>query len=221
MGSKAFGLSDETSDVDRRGIYLPPADLHWSLYGVPEQIEKDPTQEVYWELQKFLTMALKANPNILECLYTPLVEHASPIAQELLAHRSHFLSKLIYQTYNGYVTSQFKKLEQDLRAHGQIKWKHAMHLIRLLLGGIDAVREANLKVEQTEHRERLLQIKRGEIPWAEINAWRLNLHKQFEAAFAQTRLPDRPNYDWANQFLINARRQMTQSSKAFSNGPPT
>ncbi len=23
------------ADVDRRGIYLPPAELHWSLYGVP------------------------------------------------------------------------------------------------------------------------------------------------------------------------------------------
>src|SRR3989454_1394671 len=31
--------------------------------------------------------------------------------------------------------SQFKKLEQDLRARGEIKWKHAMHLMRLLLSG--------------------------------------------------------------------------------------
>src|SRR5256885_12648960 len=66
VGSQAFGLSDEASDVDRRGIYLPPADLHWSLYGVPEQIENNDTQEAHWELQKFLVMALKANPNILE-----------------------------------------------------------------------------------------------------------------------------------------------------------
>jgi predicted nucleotidyltransferase len=123
-------LSGDDSDVDRRGIYLPPAELHWSLYGVPEQTENNDTQEVYWELQKFLVMALKANPNILECLHTPLVEHAAPLAEELLAHRKVFLSKLIYQTYNGYVMSQFKKLEQDLRARGDIKWKHAMHLMR-------------------------------------------------------------------------------------------
>jgi hypothetical protein len=206
VGSQAFGLSGDASDVDRRGIYLPPAELHWSLYGVPEQIENNATQEVYWELQKFLTMALKANPNILECLYTPLVEHTAPLARELLDYRAKFLSKLIYQTYNGYVTSQFKKLEQDLRAHGHIKWKHAMHLIRLLLSGVDALREGGLRVNQTEHRDRLLQIKRGEIPWPEINAWRLDLHKQFEAAFAETKLPDRPDYDWANQFLLKARR---------------
>ena len=45
------------SDIDRRGIYLPPADLHWSLYGVPEQLENDDTQEAYWEVQKFLVLA--------------------------------------------------------------------------------------------------------------------------------------------------------------------
>jgi hypothetical protein len=50
VGSQAFGLSGDDSDVDRRGIYLPPAELHWSLYGVPEQIENNDTQEAYWEL---------------------------------------------------------------------------------------------------------------------------------------------------------------------------
>ena len=77
--SSGRALTDWTapdSDTDRRGIYLPPAELHWSLYGVPEQLENDATQEAYWELQKFLMLALKANPNVLECLYTPLVETA-------------------------------------------------------------------------------------------------------------------------------------------------
>ena len=65
-------------------------------------------------------MALKANPNILECLHTPLVEHATPLAEELLADRQRASSpSSIYQTYNGYVMSQFKKLEQDLRARAR------------------------------------------------------------------------------------------------------
>ena len=101
IGSQAYGLAGAESDVDRRGIYLPPAELHWSLYGVPEQLENDATQEAYWELQKFLILALKANPNALECLYTPLIEKATPLAEELLAMRSAFLSRLVYQTYNG------------------------------------------------------------------------------------------------------------------------
>jgi len=208
VGSQAFGLSDDASDVDRRGIYLPPAELHWSLYGVPEQIENNETQEAYWELQKFLVMALKANPNILECLHTPMVEHATPLIEELLEHRKVFLSKLIYQTYNGYVMSQFKKLEQDLRARGEIKWKHAMHLIRLLLSGITALREGELRVRLEEYREALLKVKRGEQPWAEVTVWRLRLHKEFDEAFATTRLAERPDYGWANEFLVRARREM-------------
>ena len=55
VGSNAYGLATETSDVDRRGFYLPPAELEWSLAGVPEQLEND-NEEVYWELEKFLRL---------------------------------------------------------------------------------------------------------------------------------------------------------------------
>jgi uncharacterized protein len=210
VGSRAYGLECETSDHDRRGIYLPPAEMHWSLYGVPEQLENEATQECYWEIQKFLDLALKANPNILEVLHSPIVEHVAPIAQELLDMRGLFLTKLVYQTYNGYVLSQFKKLETDIRNHGTIKWKHAMHLVRLLLSGITILREGRVPVQVTEHRERLLTIRDGRMPWDEVNAWRLDLHRQFDAAFARTTLPQRPDYAVVNDYLVRARRSMVQ-----------
>ena len=212
VGSQAFGLTDGASDVDRRGLYLPTAELHWSLYGVPAQINPHRTgpdadnADTYWELQKFLIMALKANPNILECLHTSLVEYRTPLAEELLANRQRFLSKLIYQTYNGYVMSQFKKLVQDLRARGEIRWKHAMHLIRLLLSGITALEEGKLRIRLDENRKELLRIKRGEQAWGDVNEWRFRLHQRFDKAFASTQLPERPDYTWANEFLLKARR---------------
>jgi predicted nucleotidyltransferase len=193
--------------VDRRGIYLPTADLHWSLYGVPEQLENPQTQEAYWELQKFLVLALKANPNVLECLYTPLVEKATPLAEELLAMKSIFLSRMVYQTYNGYVLSQFKKMQADLRNHGKVKWKHVMHLIRLLLSGIDVLKDGFVPVKVDTQRNRLLAIRRGEVPWEEVENWRLSLHQAFNAALETTRLPERPDYERANAFLLSARRR--------------
>jgi predicted nucleotidyltransferase len=210
VGSRAYGLDGEDSDTDRRGIYLPPADMHWSLYGVPEQLENHETQECYWEFQKFLMLALKANPNVLECLYTPLIEMATPLAQELLDIRAIFLSQLVYQTYNGYVMSQFKKLEQDIRNRGEIKWKHAMHLIRLLLSGVTVLKEGFVPVRVDQYRERLLSIKRGEVSWEEINQWRLSLHKEFDDASVSTKLPERPDYEKANTFLLKARREMVE-----------
>jgi hypothetical protein len=206
IGSQAYGLADAESDVDRRGIYLPSADQHWSLYGVPEQLENDATQEAYWELQKFLVLALKANPNILECLYTPLVEKATALAEELLAMKAMFLSQLVYHTYNGYVLSQFKKMQADIRNQGQVKWKHVMHLIRLLISGVSVLKHGFVPVRVDEHRAALLAIKRGEMPWPETEKWRLALHVEFDRALAETKLPERPDYEKANAFLIKARR---------------
>jgi predicted nucleotidyltransferase len=207
VGSQAYGLSREGSDIDRRGIYLPPADLEWSLYGVPEQLENRATEECYWELKKFIVLALKANPNILECLWSPIVEHTSEVAEALVAKREIFLSKLVYQTYNGYVMSQFKKLEQDLCVKDELNWKHAMHLIRLLLQGIGVMTEQQVGVRVVDHRDALLAIRHGGQTWAEVNEWRLALHREFAEAFRRTTLPDAPDYSEANRLLIWARRQ--------------
>jgi len=206
VGSRAYGLDNTESDTDRRGVFLPPADLHWSLYGVPAQIERDETQECHWEIGNFLVMALKANPNILEVLWTPIVEHQTPLGAELVAMRGAFLSKLVFKTYNGYTLSQFRKIEQDLRARGEIKWKHAMHLVRLLLSGIGVLRDGAVQVRVTEHRDALLAIRRGETSWEDVDKWRLALHREFERAYGETKLPERPDYERVNAFLVRARR---------------
>ncbi len=52
VGSQAFGLSGDDSDVDRRGMYLPPPEHQFSLYGVPEQIENNDSQEACSPLKR-------------------------------------------------------------------------------------------------------------------------------------------------------------------------
>ncbi len=112
VGSQAYGLSHDESDVDRRGIYLPPAELHWSLYGVPEQLERLATEEVYWELQKFLVLALKANPNVLECLYTPLYPQA--LRDAVASHRY----PLLFATLSGAHLYGFASPDSDYDLRG-------------------------------------------------------------------------------------------------------
>lgn len=202
IGSRAYGLEDEQSDTDYRGFYLPPADLHWSLTKLPEQLENDSTQEVYWEIEKFIKLALKANPTILECLYTPIVELITPLAEDLIELRNIFLSQKVYETYNGYAQAQFKRISNNAEK-GNIKWKHVMHMIRLLQSGIHLLKH-NTVLVQVSNREQLLAIKRGELSWEEVDKLRLSLHKEF-AQTANT-LPVHPNYEIANKFLIKARR---------------
>jgi hypothetical protein len=209
-GSRAYGLDESGSDIDRRGIFVAPAPMQWSLQKAPEYLERPELQEAYWELERFMVLALKANPNVLECLYSPIVEHVTSIGQRLLDMRAAFISKLVHQTYNGYVLSQFKKIEQDLRTKGEPKWKHVMHLLRLLISGIALLNEGVVIVKVEKHRDPLLAVRRGEVKWEDVEAWRLRLHAQFDSALSTSRIPDHPDFDRVDRFLIEVRREMAE-----------
>lgn len=160
---------------------------------------------------EILGHGIEGEPHILECLYSPMVEKATSLGNELLAIREAFLSQMIFQTFNGYAMSQFKKIGRDVRTAGQPKWKHAMHLLRLLLTGATALREGRVPVRVEGHRERLLAVRRGELSWDEVDAWRRDLHRDFERALEKTTLPERPNYEAANSFLLKARASMVSN----------
>jgi predicted nucleotidyltransferase len=209
VGSRAFGLSTESSDEDRRGVFLPPADWHWSLTKPPEQVEyfAAGVEEVDWEIEKFLRLALQANPNILETLWSPAVLFADETGDALRAMRTGFLSRHLYRTYSGYVLSQFRLMKKGFDADGHFKAKHAMHLIRLLHSGIHALRDGEIRVDVAEHREELLAIRRGEVAFDAVQKRALELDRVFQEAFASTKLPEKPDTDRANRFLIAARRR--------------
>ena len=40
--------------------------------------------------------------------------------------------------------------------------------------------------------------------------WRKELHHDFERDLAETKLPERPDYEAANRFLVKARREMAK-----------
>ncbi len=115
VGSRAFGLSGPESDTDIRGIYQLGADSYRSLSDPPEVVHAGPLggDEEYWELRHFLRMALKANPNVIEALFSPLGTTYNEIGRELVASRHSLLSRKAYETYNGYVAAQYRKIEQD------------------------------------------------------------------------------------------------------------
>lgn len=210
VGSKAFGLSHEESDDDIRGVFLPSAKQHWSLYAVPEQIEDQTAQndEVLWELEKFLRLALKANPNILEVLWTPIILETTDLGDRLRGLREAFLSKHLYKTYSGYVLSQFRRMKNRFEKDGQFKKKHAMHLLRLLLSGIHALKSGEIMIDVSEHRDFLLTIRNGELSFEQIRKSALDLDRQFQAEFEITTLPDQPDFQAVDQFLIDARATM-------------
>jgi hypothetical protein len=104
-------------------------------------------------------------------------------------------------------------MKKGFAANRRYKPKHAMHLIRLLHSGIHALREGEIRVDVAEHRDELLAIRRGEVPFEAVEARALELDRVLQEAFASTKLPERPDTDRANRFLIDARRRRAREGE--------
>ncbi|MEU9116327.1 nucleotidyltransferase domain-containing protein [Streptomyces sp. NPDC048483] len=206
MGSRAFGLATEDSDTDRRGVYLAPTELFWRFEKPPTHVEGPREEEFSWELERFCELGLRANPTVLECLHSPLVERIDDTGRELLALRGAFLSRQAHRTFAGYATGQLKQLRADVRQRGAPRWKHAMHLLRLLASSRDLLRTGVLTLDVGAAREELLAVRRGEVPWEEVERRMVALHKEAEAAVSGSPLPAEPDRARVADFLFRARR---------------
>ncbi|MGW0777911.1 nucleotidyltransferase domain-containing protein [Streptomyces sp. NPDC002835] len=206
MGSRAFGLATDGSDTDRRGVFLAPTPLFWGFEKPPTHVEGPAPEQFSWELERFLELALRANPNVLECLHSPIVEHVDDTGRELLALRDAFLSRRAHETFVRYATGQRRKLEADVRQHGAPRWKHAMHLLRLLGSCRDLLRTGELVIDVGADRERLLAVKRGEVPWERVESWMTRLATESDAAASTSPLPPAPDHARVEDFLIRTRR---------------
>ncbi|ARF54635.1 nucleotidyltransferase domain-containing protein [Streptomyces gilvosporeus] len=206
MGSRAFGLATESSDTDRRGVYLAPTRLFWAFEKPPTHVEGPREEEFSWELERFCELALRANPTALECLHSPLVERIDATGRELLALREAFLSRQAHRTFAGYAAGQLKQLRVGMRRHGTPRWKQAMHLLRLLASSRDLLRTGVLTVDVGEAREELLAVRRGQVPWEEVERRMTALTEEAEAAVSGSPLPAEPDRARVADFLFRVRR---------------
>jgi predicted nucleotidyltransferase len=200
VGSRAYGLDTASSDTDRRGVFVAPTEAFWRL-DKPATHRDGPLPEQFsWEVERLCRLALDANPTVLECLWSPIVEVCTPEGQRLRDLRGAFLSARAHRTFTGYADAQFRRLDPAAP-----KWKQAMHLVRLLLSGLHLVRHGDLLLQVGPYRERLLAVRRGEVPWERVTAWRAELTA--ELAGLESVLPERPDVRAVEEFLIDVRRE--------------
>jgi predicted nucleotidyltransferase len=129
-GSQAYGLNNELSDVDVKGVVVPPKEVENDLFHRFEQAENDPTLEkslehlknpknpkfesTLYSLKKFMILAANVNPNIVELLWTDPSDQfivKDPMGK-LMAQRDLFLSSKAKFTFSGYAFAQAAKIER-------------------------------------------------------------------------------------------------------------
>ena len=115
VGSRAWGLADETSDEDHRGVFALPFAWTQGLVAPPEDLVSADGSATYWAAGKAIRQALRADPNTLEMLFVPNATALDPIGAWLLEARGAFVSTEIYGTFGRYALGQLRRLEQGLR----------------------------------------------------------------------------------------------------------
>lgn len=115
-GSRAFGTADADSDVDIRGVCIPPRRFLLGLERF-EQHEERETETVIYSLAKFVALAQANNPNMLDILWADNEDilYVDAYGAQLRAARGVFLSRLVAQTYAGYAASQIRRMETHYR----------------------------------------------------------------------------------------------------------
>lgn len=129
-GSQAYGLNNELSDVDVKGICVPPIEVENNLFHRFEQAENNAEIEAQfgwlrnpqnpkfessvYSLRKFMVLAANVNPNIVELLWTDDGDRfvCEPAAVKLLQNRDMFLSSKAKFTFSGYAFAQAAKIER-------------------------------------------------------------------------------------------------------------
>ena len=109
VGSQAYATNIETSDIDKKFVYILPQDYILGT-GYVEQLNvtKDITG---WELKRFLELMGSSNPTVLELLNTPedciITKH--PLFQYVLDHKADFITKGCRNSFAGYAVQQIQK----------------------------------------------------------------------------------------------------------------
>jgi hypothetical protein len=115
VGSRAWGVEEEGSDVDERGAFVLPLSWVGGVAPPPEDLVSADGSTTYWEAGKLVRQGLRADPNTLELLFVDGAAARDEMGQWLLDARDAFVSRQIYGTFGRYAVSQLKKLEQSAR----------------------------------------------------------------------------------------------------------
>ena len=214
VGSTAYGLAHEESDIDRLGTFAAPTEKLHGLARPKESIVTYKPDATQHEARKYCELALKCNPTVTELMWLPdeLYEVRTALGGELIGIRTSFLSaSYVRNAYLGYATQQFKKLEA--RGDGTFgpdltnrTAKRARHMNRLLIQGLQLWSQGELSIRLTDPEA--VQafgalVADGDIGFAKA------VLQDYEYAFNNTKsvLPERPDRAAVEAWLHQVRDQ--------------
>lgn len=206
-GSKAYGLDHEGSDTDIKGVFVAKTEDVLSMYEHDTTFDNTDPDWCYHEVEKFMELAMKSNPTILEMLFLDGYLQLTKHGKMLVDNRHLFLSKKAVHSYGGYALKQAKKLNAKDGKYGNGKnnryAKHSRHLLRLMIQGKELLETGNITVRVTpEQRKEIFAF--GELSPQKIIDRFAELDAEMKSI--DSVLPDEPDKEGINKILLKIRR---------------
>ncbi|MFT4125826.1 MAG: nucleotidyltransferase domain-containing protein [Gordonia sp. (in: high G+C Gram-positive bacteria)] len=234
VGSGVHGIAiPGTDDHDELGVYVEPpdhvlgvgdhrADYIWRTQ--PEGVRSGPgdTDLVVYSLRKYLRLAIKGNPTVLLPLFAPAASLVTltPLGEELRDMRSEFLTRAAVERFLGYMHSQHERMLGHSRRTvphrpeliEKYGWdvKYGSHALRLAYQGHEIASTAWLTLPMADaERARVLAVKRGEVPRAEVSAEIGRLARRVRGLLDENRapLPEHVDRQRISAWAVDARRR--------------
>jgi predicted nucleotidyltransferase len=121
-GSTAYGTNTPESDLDIKGVCVPPACYYTGFSYVFEQEERMVSKghsedRVTYSVEKFFSLAADCNPNIIEVLFVDDsdVLKCNDLGKLMRENRDLFLSKRAKHTFSGYAHAQLHRIQTHRR----------------------------------------------------------------------------------------------------------
>jgi predicted nucleotidyltransferase len=233
MGSIAYGVSSDASDVDIYGFCMPPKDIvfpHLSGYmsGFDREIPKfDQWQQHHikepdtgkqydfaiYNIVKYFRLCLDNNPNMIDSLFTPrqCVLRATPIAEMVRERRTQFLHKGSWAKFKGYAYSQMHKMRIKEPEPGSKRFEMVEKYgydLKFAYHTCRLLNEAeqimvNGDIDLMQNREQLKSIRRGEWELREVEDFFNRKEKDLEKVYLESKLRAKPDEEGIKQLLLD------------------
>lgn len=237
MGSQAYGVSSDDSDLDVYGFCIPPKDLVFphlagEIPGFGRQIQRfeqwqehhvaDPNKKIEYDfavfgIVKYFQLCMENNPNMIDSLFTPrnCVIHSTAVSEIVRENRKLFLHKGSWHKFKGYAYAQMAKIRNKVNANNEKRAASIAEHGYDLKFAYHIVRLLN-EVEQIlvegdldlqRNREQLKEIRRGEWTIDQVETYFETKERNLEATYAASALPHSPDEDRIKRLLLNCLEQ--------------
>lgn len=226
-GSHAYGTNTPQSDLDYKGICIPPSEYYLGLKSINEYNTSDgknftknvagDIDIVVTHINKFVRDAMNGVPNNLDILFTREQDiiYCDDFGRELLSMRKEFLSKALKHKFCGYAHSQKHKMiikkgngtgRQELVDKYGYDTKFGMHTVRLLTSVIEILETQNYCTYRP-NREYLMDIRNGKYTLDELFEIIDDLEQKVESLYETSELQYSCDFNKINNWLIDFNRR--------------